>query len=76
MQCDNHLISDRLGDSAEVSKAQPATVAQDDAERSPSKHDPFSQSISLSTWCANLVTLVFRSRTPFAAFARVSIRLP
>ena len=33
-------------------------------------------SLSLSKWCANLVTLVFRSRTPFAAFCRVSIHLP
>ena len=76
MQCDNHLISDRLSDNADVPKAQPPTVACDDAVRTPQKHDPFMQSISLSTWCANLVTLVFRSRTPFAAFARVSIRLP
>ena len=38
-------------------------------------HAPFSESLSLSKWCANLVTLVFRSRTPFAAFARSSIHL-
>ena len=36
---------------------------------------PFSESLSLSRWCANLVTLVFRSRTPFATFARSSIHL-
>ena len=36
---------------------------------------PFLQNLSLSKWCANLVTLVFRSRTPFAAFARASIHL-
>ena len=33
-------------------------------------------SLSLSRWCANLVTLVFRSRTTFAAFVRNSIHLP
>ena len=33
-------------------------------------------SLSLSRWCANLVTLVFRSRTNFAAFVRNSIHLP
>ena len=36
---------------------------------------PSQKNLSLSKWCANLVTLVFRSRTSFAAFARASIHL-
>ncbi len=37
---------------------------------------PFGETLSMSKWCANLVKLVFRSRTSFAAFARSSIHLP
>ncbi len=37
--------------------------------------DPSQKNLSLAKWCANLVTLVFRSRTSFAAFARASIHL-
>ena len=76
MQCDNHLISSRIGNRAD----EPIASSPADAFPESGKPVPcpamFGQSISLSTWCANLVTLVFRSRTPFAAFARVSIRLP
>ena len=75
-QSDNHLISSRIGNRAgEPIASSPADASFEDGKPNPLPA-MFGQSISLSTWCANLVTLVFRSRTPFAAFARVSIRLP
>lgn len=46
-----------------------------DFDGQPSPRTLPDESLSLSKWCANLVTLVFRSRTPFAAFCRTSINL-
>ena len=52
-------------------------VASDRGEKGTKPSVPASlHSLSLAKWCANLVTLVFRSRTSFAAFARASIHLP
>lgn len=76
MQRNNHLISGGpLNDSNEDCEV-PATRVPASGDRAMPRPPHFDQRLSLSFWCANLVTLVFRSRTPFAAFARASIRLP
>ena len=50
----------------------PSVVQVDDARLC---NDLFGKQISFASWCSQLITSVFRTRTPFAAFVRSAIHL-